>query len=138
MRFLRPAHRSERNEGDPCGHARRLGDGRAKRTCTEAATKGGRPLRSADDPCVAKLQMTPGELTASIAHEVNQPLTSVVANAEACLRWLDRETPDLDAARRSVEQIISGSIRAAGSVCDLNLHADLRQKKSALTNSNHA
>jgi C4-dicarboxylate-specific signal transduction histidine kinase len=130
VRFLQPAHRSERNEGDPCGHARRLGDCRAKRTCTEAATKGGRPLRSADGPCVAKLQITLGELTASIAHEVNRPLTSVVANAEACLRWLDRETPDLDAARRSVEQIISGTIRAAGSVCDLNLHPETQAEKA--------
>ena len=45
---------------------------------------------------------TLGELTASIAHEVNQPLAAVLANAEACLRWLDRETPNLDgrAARR--------------------------------------
>ena len=36
---------------------------------------------------------TLGELTASIAHEVNQPLAAVVANAQACLRWLDRDTP---------------------------------------------
>jgi PAS domain S-box-containing protein len=42
---------------------------------------------------------TLGELTASIAHEVNQPLAAVVTNAEACLRWLDRGTPDLDEAR---------------------------------------
>jgi len=55
---------------------------------------------------------TLGELAASIAHEVNQPLAGVVANAEACLRWLDRETPDLDAARRSVEWIIDDGNRA--------------------------
>jgi PAS domain S-box-containing protein len=54
-----------------------------------------------------------GELTASIAHEVNQPLAAVVANAEACLRWLDRETPDLAAARRSVEWVINDGIRAS-------------------------
>ncbi len=53
-----------------------------------------------------------GQLTASIAHEVNQPLAAVVANAEACLRWLDR--PDLDAARRSVEWIIDDGNRASG------------------------
>jgi PAS domain S-box-containing protein len=53
-----------------------------------------------------------GELTASIAHEVNQPLAAVVANAEACLRWLDREIPDLAAARRSVEWVISDGNRA--------------------------
>jgi PAS domain S-box-containing protein len=56
---------------------------------------------------------TLGELTASIAHEVNQPLAAAVANAEACLRWLDRETPDLAAARRSVEWIINDSCRAS-------------------------
>jgi PAS domain S-box-containing protein len=56
---------------------------------------------------------TLGELAASIAHEVNQPLAAVVANAEACLRWLDRGTPDLNAARRSVEWIIDDGNRAS-------------------------
>jgi PAS domain S-box-containing protein len=56
---------------------------------------------------------TLGELAASIAHEVNQPLAAVVANAEACLRWLDRGTPDLGAARRSVEWIIDDGNRAS-------------------------
>jgi len=56
---------------------------------------------------------TLGELTASIAHEVNQPLAAVVANAQACLRWLDREIPDLDAARRSVEWIVNDGNRAS-------------------------
>ena len=56
---------------------------------------------------------TLGELTASIAHEVNQPLAAIIANAEACLRWLDRETPDLPAARRSVEWVVNGGNRAS-------------------------
>ena len=56
---------------------------------------------------------TMGRLTASIAHEVNQPLAAVVANAEACLRWLDRGTPDLDGVRRSVEWIIDDGNRAS-------------------------
>jgi len=54
-----------------------------------------------------------GEMTASIAHEVNQPLAAAVANAEACLNWLDCETPDLDAVRRSVEWIIDDANRAS-------------------------
>jgi PAS domain S-box-containing protein len=54
-----------------------------------------------------------GELTASIAHEVNQPLAAVIANAEACLRWLDRDIPDLAAARRSAEWVINDGIRAS-------------------------
>jgi PAS domain S-box-containing protein len=56
---------------------------------------------------------TLGELAASIAHEVNQPLAAVVANAEAGLRWLRRGTPDVDAACRSVEWIIDDGNRAS-------------------------
>jgi PAS domain S-box-containing protein len=56
---------------------------------------------------------TLGELTASIAHEINQPLAAIVANADACRSWLDRATPDLDAARRSVEWIVDDSNRAS-------------------------
>jgi PAS domain S-box-containing protein len=56
---------------------------------------------------------TLGQLTASIAHEVNQPLAAVIANAEASLRWLDREPPDLAAARRSAEWVIKDGIRAS-------------------------
>jgi signal transduction histidine kinase len=56
---------------------------------------------------------TLGELTVSIAHEVNQPLAAVVANAEASLRWLRRGIPDLDAACRSVEWIIEDGNRAS-------------------------
>ena len=54
-----------------------------------------------------------GELTASIAHEVNQPLAAVVANAEASLRWLNRGTPDLTAARRSIEWVVNDGCRAS-------------------------
>jgi PAS domain S-box-containing protein len=53
-----------------------------------------------------------GELTASIAHEVNQPLGAVVANAEACLGWLDRESPDLNEARAAIERIVRDGHRA--------------------------
>ena len=56
---------------------------------------------------------TLGELTASIAHEVNQPLAGVIANAEACLRWLDFETPNMEAARRSLDWVIQDGNRAS-------------------------
>jgi len=56
---------------------------------------------------------TLGELTASIAHEINQPLAAVIANADACLGWLQRSPPDITAARRSVEWIIEDGTRAS-------------------------
>ena len=55
---------------------------------------------------------TLGELTASIAHEVNQPLAAVVNAAAASLRWLNREAPNLDEARRAMEWIIKEGDRA--------------------------
>jgi signal transduction histidine kinase len=57
--------------------------------------------------------MTLGELTTSIAHEVNQPLAAALSNAEACVRWLDRGTSHLDRARLSVARVISDVTRAA-------------------------
>jgi C4-dicarboxylate-specific signal transduction histidine kinase len=57
--------------------------------------------------------MTLGELMASIAHEVNQPLAAVVTNAQACLRWLALETPRPDEARAAVERIVRDSNRAS-------------------------
>ena len=54
-----------------------------------------------------------GELTSSIAHEVNQPLAAVVTNGDACLRWLGNEPPNLNKARESVTGIIREANRAS-------------------------
>jgi len=56
--------------------------------------------------------MTMGELAASIAHEVNQPLAAVIANGNACLRWLAGEAPNLDEAREAARRIIRDGKRA--------------------------
>jgi PAS domain S-box-containing protein len=56
---------------------------------------------------------TLGELTASIAHEVNQPLAGIITNGEACLRWLRNNPPDLDEARGAVARIIRDGNRAS-------------------------
>jgi len=60
---------------------------------------------------VARLT-TMGELVASIAHEVNQPLMAIVTNAETCLRWLGREQPDIGEARNAAERIVRNGHRA--------------------------
>ncbi|HEX7125214.1 MAG TPA: sensor histidine kinase [Thermodesulfobacteriota bacterium] len=54
-----------------------------------------------------------GELVASIAHEVNQPLAAIVANGHACLRWLAQERPDPGEARAAVERVIRDGKRAS-------------------------
>jgi signal transduction histidine kinase len=53
-----------------------------------------------------------GELTASIAHEIKQPLTAVVAHGDACLEWLSAEPPNLEKARHTAERIIHEGTRA--------------------------
>jgi signal transduction histidine kinase len=56
---------------------------------------------------------TMGQLSASIAHEVNQPLAGVVTNADAALRWLDSQPPDLEEVRQALESIVSDGNRAS-------------------------
>jgi signal transduction histidine kinase len=53
-----------------------------------------------------------GELTASIAHEVNQPLAAVVTNANASLRWLSTDPPNFDEAREAISRIARDGNRA--------------------------
>jgi PAS domain S-box-containing protein len=54
-----------------------------------------------------------GELTASIAHEVNQPLSGVVSNGSACLRWLAGDAPNVEEARETARRIVRDGKRAA-------------------------
>jgi signal transduction histidine kinase len=56
---------------------------------------------------------TLGELTASIAHEVNQPLTAVVTSGNACLRWLASQPPNLERAKNAVDRIVKDANRAS-------------------------
>ncbi|MGF6818473.1 PAS domain S-box-containing protein [Paraburkholderia atlantica] len=56
---------------------------------------------------------TMGQLAASIAHELSQPIASTVISAEAALRWLDREPADIDEASRALDSIVGGANRAA-------------------------
>jgi len=83
-------------------------------TASIRADQAERALRKAQAELAHVTRVTTlGELTTSIAHEINQPLAAVVVNAEACLSWLDRNPADLDAARRSVEWIVEDGNRAS-------------------------
>ncbi|MEA2679790.1 MAG: hypothetical protein QOK03_1512, partial [Candidatus Binataceae bacterium] len=54
-----------------------------------------------------------GELTASLAHELNQPITAAVTNANTSLRWLAADTPNIEEARAAVTRIVNDGTRAA-------------------------
>ncbi|HEY6767877.1 MAG TPA: ATP-binding protein [Candidatus Sulfotelmatobacter sp.] len=55
---------------------------------------------------------TMGELTASLAHEVNQPIAAAVTDASTCLRWLTRDEPDLGEARQAASRMVRDAARA--------------------------
>jgi signal transduction histidine kinase len=81
---------------------------------SEATTLYARLARSVSaERRVREARLTSMEaLSASIAHEINQPLASMVTNADAGLRWLERRSPDLDEARVALKHIVSDGHRA--------------------------
>jgi C4-dicarboxylate-specific signal transduction histidine kinase len=74
-----------------------------------------------------------GELTASIAHEINQPLGAMVANGNAGLRWLDRATPDVDEARGAFTRIVRDGRRAGEVIESIRaMFKNVDQEKTAI------
>ena len=64
---------------------------------------------------------TMGELTASLAHEVNQPIAAAATDANTCLRWLARDQPDLEEARAAAARVVKDANRAAEIVSRIRL-----------------
>jgi len=64
---------------------------------------------------------TMGELTASVAHEIRQPIAAAVTDAKTCLRWLGRDQPDLAEAREAAARIIKDVTRAADTISSISL-----------------
>jgi NO-binding membrane sensor protein with MHYT domain len=64
---------------------------------------------------------TMAELTASLAHEVNQPIAATVTNANACVRWLAGDTPNLEEARAAAMRIVKDGTRAAEIISRIRL-----------------
>jgi C4-dicarboxylate-specific signal transduction histidine kinase len=106
--FRRPHRPPERDLRLTDLHARQAAEIIERRLAEEALRR-----TQAELAHVARVT-TLGELTGSLAHEVNQPLAAVVTNASACLRWLAGVTPNLDEARTAVERIIRDANRASG------------------------
>jgi len=64
---------------------------------------------------------TMGELTVSLAHEVNQPIAAAVTDANTCLRWLTRDQPDVQEAREAASRVVKDATRAAEIVSRVRL-----------------
>jgi PAS domain S-box-containing protein len=64
---------------------------------------------------------TMGELTASLAHEIKQPITAAVINARTCLRWLGRDEPDVSEAREAASRLVTDVMRAADIIGRISL-----------------
>jgi C4-dicarboxylate-specific signal transduction histidine kinase len=91
---------------------RSFAENEIQRTVARAKDKTGSLQKAQADLGHAARVTTLGELAASIVHEINQPLSSVATSGDACLRWLDRAPPDLDAARKAVVRIVQDAHRA--------------------------
>jgi PAS domain S-box-containing protein len=74
--------------------------------------------------------MTMGELTASIAHEVNQPLAAIVSSSDSCTAWLANEPPNLDKARAAASRIVQAATQASEIVQHIR---GLFQKRTSIT-----
>ena len=75
--------------------------------------------------------VTMGQFTASIAHEVNQPIAAALMNAETALRWLARQPPNLEKTKQSIDRIICDGKRAAdivGRIRDFSKKAPVRKE----------
>jgi PAS domain S-box-containing protein len=85
---------------------------RTQRAEAEAHESERRYLEVQQELAHANRVATMGQLTASIAHEVNQPIAATKVNAQAALRWLNRDAPDLDEARQLLARIVNDGDRA--------------------------
>ena len=82
--------------------------------------------------------ITMGELAASIAHEVNQPLSGVVINGNTCLRWLATNPPNLDEAREAARRIVRDGKRAGDVVARIRALATKSSSNKGRVNINEA
>jgi PAS domain S-box-containing protein len=79
---------------------------------------------------------TIGEMTASIAHEVNQPLAAIVTNGQASLRLLSRDVPDIEGAREALESMIDDGLRASDVISRIRALMKKSAPEKALLNIN--
>jgi C4-dicarboxylate-specific signal transduction histidine kinase len=81
---------------------------------------------------------TMGELTASLAHEINQPISAAITNAKTSLRWLKRDHPDLEEAREAASRVVKDLTRAAELISRVRLLFQKGSPRRELVDVNEA
>lgn len=95
-------------------------------------------LREARDELARITRLTALEqLSATIAHEINQPLFAIATNSDTCLRWLKRSEPDLGRAAAAAERIVAAAHRASEIVSRVRSLMKKNAAKTARLNINH-
>jgi PAS domain S-box-containing protein len=102
-----------------------------------ARTRGEEALRQAKaDLAHINRVTTMGELTASVAHEVNQPIAAAVTDANTCMRWLARDHPDLEEARAAAVRVVKDATRASEIISRIRLLFNKGTPERELVNVN--
>lgn len=106
------------NLGRELGLAVSMSEARERLEALEAARRSAEQAarRAELDLARAGRILSVAEVTTSIAHEVNQPLAAILANAETALNWIGKPTPNLDSARAAMERVIRDAERAGDTV----------------------
>ena len=107
IKYMHAVARATRDRNSELEYIAAVRDVTARRLADEALDKARSELAH-----VARV-MSLGALTASIAHEVNQPLSGIITNASTCMRMLDTEPPNVDGARETTKRTIRDGRRAA-------------------------
>src|SRR4030095_14977061 len=132
IKYMHAVARATRDQNDQLEYIAAVRDVTARRLADEAVDKARSELAH-----VARV-MTLGALTASIAHEVNQPLSGIITNASTCVRMLDADPPNVDGARETAHRTIRDGRRAADVITRLRALFSKKDVATELVDLNEA
>ena len=132
IKYLHAVARATRNRDGELEYIAAVQDVTRRRLSQEALDKARSELAR-----VARM-MSLGALTASIAHEVNQPLSGIITNASTCVRMLDADPPNVDGARETAKRTIRDGRRAADVITRLRALFGRKEAATELVDLNEA
>jgi signal transduction histidine kinase len=132
IKYMHAVAQATRDPGGQLEYIAAVLDVTARRLSEEAVDKARSELAR-----VARV-MSMGALTASMAHEVNQPLSGIITNASTCMRMLDAEPPNVDGARETAKRTIRDGRRAADVITRLRALFTKKDAAAELVDLNEA